>query len=223
MGDITWFISGNHFATSESGKKIEIRDYRYKEKAYSMEDGSLLMKNLVREDQGNYIASTLTSTSGKENFCALMYDLKVYEMLSDDHIEIEYEVSNNETCNMTVSCTVNRSDVNITWESLTGNGTNVTSNVVHVQDPDPEVIYTCTAWNPITSTSKSVTPWEYCKKGRQEKPGDYTVLNVMRVKLASCILIITGLILGHHIKTEVVEASGDTPDEGPTRVKSGLE
>ncbi|XP_066428574.1 SLAM family member 5-like [Eleutherodactylus coqui] len=207
LGDITWFVSGNHFATSESGRNIKIRDNRYKGKVYSMEDGSLLLKNVVRKDQGTYIASTLRRTSGKEELCALIYDLRVYEMLSDDNIEIEYEVSSNETCNMTVSCSVKGSDVTITWESYKHNDINVTSNIIHIQDPDPKVVYTCTARNPISNASKSVTPWGQCKKGRRQKQEDYTVLNLIRLKLAGCILIITCFIFGHHMKTEVVASS----------------
>ncbi|XP_073495534.1 CD48 antigen-like isoform X2 [Phyllobates terribilis] len=209
VGDITWLISGNHFATTEPGKNIEIRDNRYKWKVYSLENGSLLLKNLASEDQGTYIASTLKGTSGKEKLCALIYDLRIYGMLLDDNIEIEHKVSKNETCIVTFRCVVRGSDVTITWGSSDGSYVNVTSNVVHVQNPDPEVIYTCTAWNPMTSTSKSVTPWEYCKKGRQQKSGDYTIVNIIRINLAGCILIIIGLILGHHIKTEVVAPSGD--------------
>ncbi|XP_044128544.1 SLAM family member 5-like [Bufo gargarizans] len=209
MGDITWFLSGNHFATSEPGKIIKIRDSRYKEKVDSTEDGSVLMKNLAKKDEGTYIASTLKSTSGIEELCALIYDLRVYEMLSDDNIEIDYEVSSNETCNVTFICTVRTSDVTITWESSTNNDVNVTSNVVHVQDPDLKVIYTCTAWNPISSVSKSVTPWEYCKIGRQQISEDYKDMNIIRLKLAGFLLIITCFILGHHIKTEVVVSSTD--------------
>ncbi|CAN2390105.1 hypothetical protein PRIEUP_LOCUS141 [Pristimantis euphronides] len=208
MGDITWFVSGNHFATSESGKNIKIRDNRYKEKVFSTEDGSLLMKNLVREDEGTYSASTMKSTSGREELCAQIYDLRVYEMLSDDNIEIEYDVSSNETCNVTFNCTVRGSDVTITWETTTGNDTSMTG-VVHVQDPDPQVIYTCIGWNPVTRASKSVTPWEYCKKGRHQKAEDYKVLNIIRLKLAVCILIITCFIFGHHMKTEMAASSGD--------------
>ncbi|XP_077143748.1 SLAM family member 5-like [Ranitomeya variabilis] len=209
VGDITWLISGNHFATTEPGKNIEIRDNRYKGKVYSMENGSLLVKNLVSEDQGTYIASTLKGSSGKEKLCALIYDLRVYGMLLDDNIEIEHEVSSNETCTVTFRCVVKRSDVTIVWESSDRSYVNVTGNVVDVRNPDPEVIYTCTAWNPTTNTSKSVTPWEYCKKGRQQKSGYYTIMNIIRINLAGCILIIIVMILGHHIKTEVVACSGD--------------
>ncbi|XP_075185867.1 T-lymphocyte surface antigen Ly-9-like [Anomaloglossus baeobatrachus] len=209
MGDITWFISGNHFATTERGKNIKIRDDRYNGKVYGMEDGSLLMKNLASKDLGTYVASTLKGTSGKEKLCALIYDLRVYGMLSDDAIKIEHEVLMNETCNVTFRCVVMGSDVTIMWENSDGNYINVTSNIIHVQNPDPDVIYTCTARNPMTNTSKSITPWEYCKKGRQQKSVDYTVLNMIRINLAGCLLIITALILGHHIKTEVVASSGD--------------
>ncbi|XP_056401425.1 T-lymphocyte surface antigen Ly-9-like isoform X2 [Hyla sarda] len=219
MGDITWFVSGNHFATSESGKNIKIRDNRYKGKVFSMEDGSLLMKNLARKDQGTYIGSTLKNMSGEAELCAMIYDVRVYGMLSKDYIEIEYEVSNNGTCSVTFSCTVRGSDVNITWESSKDNDINGSGNVVHVLNPDPEVIYTCAAWISGTRTSKSVTPWEYCKKGtdilysssleRQQKPEDYTAQNTIRIMLAACMLTIAGFIFIHHMKTEVVASVGN--------------
>ncbi|XP_069806480.1 SLAM family member 9-like [Dendropsophus ebraccatus] len=218
VGEITWLISGNHFATSQSGKSIKIRDNQYKGKVSSMEDGSLLMKNVVGKDQGTYIASTLKKTSGKAELCAMIYELRVYDTLSNDHIDINYKVFDNETCNVAVSCTVRGSDMTITWESSEGGDLNVTGNVVHIQDPDPHVIYTCAARNSITYTSKSVSPWEYCNsktmmyssiRGRQQKAEDYTALNIIRLKLAACILIIMGFIFGHHMRTEVVASSGD--------------
>ncbi|KAM3920495.1 CD48 antigen-like [Leptodactylus fuscus] len=209
VGDITWFTSGNHFATSESGKDLKIRDNRYQGKVYSMEDGSLLLRNLSEKDQGTYIASTLKSTSRKEELCALIYDLRVYEVIQEENIQIDYEVSRTETCNITLSCTGRGSDVTITWESSIGNDINVSSSVVQVQSPDPKAIYTCTVRNPVTSASKSVTPWEYCKEGKQWKLEDYTVLNIIRLKLSACVLIILFLIFCHHMITEVMESSED--------------
>ncbi|XP_071970145.1 CD48 antigen-like isoform X2 [Engystomops pustulosus] len=215
-GDITWFISGNHFATTKSGKAINIRDHRYQGKVYSMEDGSLLMNNVSREDQGTYRASTLRIIPGKVELCAVTYDLQVYESLSDDDIEIEYEVFSHEKCNVTFRCSARGSDVAITWERSTGIYRNVTNSVIYVQNPDPDVIYTCTAWNRATSASKSVTAWEHCRRERQQKPEDSRVfqrpedsrrLNIIRLKLSACVFIIMCFIFAHHMKTEMEKVS----------------
>lgn len=149
MGDIAWFISGNHFATTESGKNIKIRDNRYKGKAYSMEDGSLLMRNITKEDQGTYRGSTRKSTSGKHELCALIYDLRVYEASGG-------------------------------WKE---------------NKREKERLQ-----------SERTSPVSH---GREQKAEDYTALNIIRLSLAGCILIIMGLIFGHHMKTEVVTSSAD--------------
>ncbi|XP_075049570.1 SLAM family member 5-like isoform X2 [Mixophyes fleayi] len=161
MGDITWFISGNHFATTDPGGHINIRDNQYNGKLYGLAGGSLNITELDMVDQGIYTASTLRNTSTKEELCAQVYDLRIYRMLSEDDIHIEHNVTSMEPCSMTFTCTVNRSDVNVTWSSSVGSDINVTDYVLYVSAPDPKMIYTCTAQNHISTSSNSVTPWEY--------------------------------------------------------------
>ncbi|XP_072284547.1 SLAM family member 5-like isoform X2 [Pyxicephalus adspersus] len=192
MGDITWLSAGNHFATTGRGGFIKVRDKRYRGKVYAMADGSLNITKLVRADQGTYTASTLRNSTTKTQLCAQYYELRVYSELLLEDVYIEHVFVDNETCSMAITCKVNESDVTVTWSHSTLGDVALTANTLYVYDPDPEVTVTCSAQNPINAIYKSVTPWDYCKQGKNDfsterilspqsitgrKGVDYTILN----------------------------------------------
>lgn len=67
----------------------------------------------------------------------------------------------NSTCNVTLTCSVEKEEKNVTysWSPLGEEG-----NVLRVfQTPDnQELTYTCTAWNPVSNNSDSISAQQLC-------------------------------------------------------------
>ena len=67
----------------------------------------------------------------------------------------------NSTCNVTLTCSVEEEEKNVTysWSPLGEEG-----NVVRIfQTPDnQELTYTCTAWNPVSNSSDSILARQLC-------------------------------------------------------------
>uniref|UniRef100_A0A7N5P5E1 SLAM family member 5 n=1 Tax=Ailuropoda melanoleuca TaxID=9646 RepID=A0A7N5P5E1_AILME len=69
--------------------------------------------------------------------------------------------SRNSTCNVTLICSVEKEEENVTysWSPLGEEG-----NVIRIfQTPDSqELTYTCTAWNPVSNSSDSISAQQLC-------------------------------------------------------------
>ncbi|XP_068394412.1 SLAM family member 5 [Eschrichtius robustus] len=67
----------------------------------------------------------------------------------------------NSTCNVTLTCSVEKEEKNVTysWSPLGEEG-----NVLRIfQTPDnQELTYTCTAWNPVSNNSDSISAQQLC-------------------------------------------------------------
>ncbi|XP_073423282.1 cell adhesion molecule CEACAM3-like [Dendrobates tinctorius] len=155
--DITWLFGNNRIASTGPQKPINATR-TYSGKLVSDPDGSLIILNLQQEDNGMYSAS-IKLRNGEMR--TAQYQLQVYPKLSEEDIKIEHNVFTHELCHMTLNCTANSFDVIIFWNNSNLNGTH---NVMDVRDPGPETRYTCIVQNPISHSSKSVIPWEFCKK-----------------------------------------------------------
>lgn len=73
--------------------------------------------------------------------------------------------SRNSTCNVTLTCSVEKEEENVTysWSPLGEEG-----NVIRIfQTPDSqELTYTCTAWNPVSNSSDSISAKQLCAGNR---------------------------------------------------------
>lgn len=69
--------------------------------------------------------------------------------------------SMNGTCNVTLTCSVEKEEKNVTysWSHLGREG-----NVLQIfQTPDNQhLTYTCTAWNPVSNNSDSISAQQLC-------------------------------------------------------------
>ncbi|XP_069583557.1 SLAM family member 5-like isoform X2 [Ranitomeya imitator] len=157
INDITWLFGHNRIASTGPQKPLNATR-TYRGKLASDPDGSLIILNLQQEDNGIYSAS-IKLHNGEMH--TAQYQLQVYPKLSEEDIKIEHNVFTHEPCHMALNCTANSFDVILFWNN---SSLNVTHNAVDVRDPDPETRYTCIVQNPISHSSKSVIPWEFCKK-----------------------------------------------------------
>ncbi|XP_073495615.1 uncharacterized protein [Phyllobates terribilis] len=80
--DITWMTKRDKsiFAVTEPGKPVTIRSQFYNGRINVTANGSLILTNLTREDQGTYKGSVLRRTSGQ---CAQVYNLTLYGLTNE--------------------------------------------------------------------------------------------------------------------------------------------
>ncbi|XP_041429616.1 SLAM family member 5-like [Xenopus laevis] len=146
----------NTFAETKPNSSINIRGNQYKGRVSSTNDGSLIFTHLTKKVQGIYRAEVSKSD------CSHFYSLKVYKSLVAEDIQIHHNRS--ESCNVILSCTVNERDVTISWSH-----TDRTGPTLHVYNVSDAGVYTCTAHNPISSASKSLTLTHICYNGKHSQ------------------------------------------------------
>ncbi|KAM4861526.1 SLAM family member 5-like [Thomomys bottae] len=117
---------------------------------------NLVISGLRMEDTGDYKADI----SIEEDTITQHYHLQVYRRLGKPKITKSLITSMNNTCNVTLVCSVEKGQQNVTyrWSPL-GEG-----RVLRVfQTPtDKELTYTCTAWNPVSNNSDSISGQQLC-------------------------------------------------------------
>ncbi|KAM4013059.1 SLAM family member 5-like [Anomaloglossus baeobatrachus] len=199
--EVSWVTRAENYniARTYPNGKIHIRGDKYKGKLFGDSDGSLRIINLTRADQGLYKANLRL----REKQQCVEFVLKVYDKITADELRIIHLTSIHDNCTVNLTCTINRSDLMVTW-SRSDMDIIVNSSFVAVQNPNAKIIYTCTAGNPGTNASKSITPWTYCSKERTHRKirEDYTLANIGRLVLSGCILILASCMLTCHLKTE---------------------
>lgn len=118
----------------------------------------LVITDLRVEDAGTYKAdinteNTITTTK--------LYHLHIYRRLGKPKITQSLVTFSNNSCNVTLTCSVEKEEKNVTysWSPL-----GERSNVLQIfQSPeDQKLTYTCTARNPVSNSSDSVTAQQLC-------------------------------------------------------------
>ncbi|KAM5237518.1 SLAM family member 5 [Ctenodactylus gundi] len=126
---------------------------------------SLVLSNLRMEDAGDYKADinikadTTTKTSPRT--ITKHFHLGVYRRLGKPKITQSLMTSENSTCNVTLTCSVDEEEKNVTYTWSTQKSEN---NVLQVlQTPEnKDMIYTCTASNPVSNNSSSISAQQLC-------------------------------------------------------------
>ncbi|XP_013852321.1 SLAM family member 5 isoform X2 [Sus scrofa] len=155
---------------------------------------NLELRNLRMEDSGIYKADITVKSLEKVTTITKCYDLQVYRRLGKPKITRSLMTSMNGTCNVTLTCSVEKEEKNVTysWSHLGREG-----NVLQIfQTPDNQhLTYTCTAWNPVSNNSDSISAQQLCADiavGLQTRhPGLLSGLAVLSV----FIIIIPSVIL----------------------------
>ncbi|XP_047412083.1 LOW QUALITY PROTEIN: SLAM family member 5 [Sciurus carolinensis] len=131
-------------------ERIKVTDQNY----------NLVISDLRMEDAGVYQADINTETNTTYT-TTKRYHLQVYRRLGKPKITQSFMTSVNSTCNVTLTCSVEKEEKNVTysWSPLGEVG-----NVLQVfQTPqDQELTYTCIAWNPVSNSSDSISTQQLC-------------------------------------------------------------
>ncbi|XP_023972011.1 SLAM family member 5 isoform X3 [Physeter macrocephalus] len=147
---------------SGAAPTISITHQNYHERInVSSQNYNLELRNLRMEDSGIYKADINVKTSEMIATTTRCYSLQVYRRLGKPKITQSLMTSVNSTCNVTLTCSVEKEEKNVTysWSPLGEEG-----NVLRVfQTPDnQELTYTCTAWNPVSNNSDSISAQQLC-------------------------------------------------------------
>ncbi|XP_040086028.1 SLAM family member 5 isoform X1 [Oryx dammah] len=120
---------------------------------------NLELRNLKIEDSGIYKADINVETS--KTTTTRSYNLQVYRRLGKPKITQNFVTSVNSTCNVTLMCSMDKEEKNVTysWSPRGEEG-----NVLQIfQTPDnQEETYTCTARNPVSNNSDSISAQQLC-------------------------------------------------------------
>ncbi|XP_052056054.1 SLAM family member 5 isoform X4 [Apodemus sylvaticus] len=119
----------------------------------------LVIKDLRMEDAGTYKAYIIEEN--RENIITKIYHLHVYSRLEKPKIRQSWIPSLNNTCNVTLTCSVEKEEKNVKYSwSPSGEKSNVLQ--IFYSPMDQKLTYTCTAQNPVSNNSDSVTVQQPC-------------------------------------------------------------
>ncbi|XP_013004654.1 SLAM family member 5 isoform X2 [Cavia porcellus] len=177
----------------DSGKttKVFVTHNKYKGRIKVINESyNLVISDLNMKDTGKYKADITTTDT---NTITRSYYLHVYRRLGNPKITQSIMTSVNGTCNVTLICSVDKDEKNVTyrWSSATKEG-----NVLQIiQTPENEGLnYTCTAQNPVSNNSSSISSQQLCAdtaKDFNTRPRTELGIGL----LVTCLLVVLILLL----------------------------
>ncbi|XP_045403059.1 SLAM family member 5 isoform X2 [Lemur catta] len=201
---ITW-TSGTSVAfvtpgDSGTAPKVTVTHSNYDERIHVLgQNYNLVIKDLRMEDAGDYKADIRLSEMKSSHTITKCYNLQVYRRLGKPKITQSLMTSVNSTCNVTLTCSVDKEEKNVTysWSPLGKEG-----NVVQIfQIPeDHELTYMCTAWNPVSNNSESISAQRLCTDVTMGFRAHHTRLLTMLAGFFLIVLILSSVFLFHLCK-----------------------
>ncbi|XP_034794396.1 SLAM family member 5 isoform X1 [Pan paniscus] len=145
---------------SETAPVVTVTHRNYYERIHALGPNyNLVISDLRMEDAGDYKADI--NTQADPYTTTKRYNLQIYRRLGKPKITQSLMASVNSTCNVTLTCSVEKEEKNVTynWSPLGEEG-----NVLQIfQTPeDQELTYTCTAQNPVSNNSESISARQLC-------------------------------------------------------------
>ncbi|XP_069583606.1 SLAM family member 9-like isoform X1 [Ranitomeya imitator] len=192
---INWILlpKGDVIVTVKPGQSYDDKDVlpQYRGRVSSLFNGSLQISNLSPQDQRIYKADLRTNDD--KTFCEL-FNLTVYERLSETDIKINHSLIGNDSCSLSLLCTVDKRDVTVTWSQVHRGPINVIQGVLYVLPSDVNVTYICTARNPVSNISKTVIPGDYCKKDPKVPVKKSELPWILGSAFTACVIIVLFVI-----------------------------
>lgn len=202
IDNIIWFSQKN-LATVMPGKEgqrvvLMSVDPRYQGRVSIPESSySLCISNLTWEDSGLYQAQVNLKTS--QLLITKSYYLHVYRRLSKPHITVNSNISEEGTCNISLTCSTERAGRDVTYIWLSSQDSANTSHEGSVlstswRPGDKALSYTCRVSNPVSNISSSpISVGSFCADpGYPEKPSTFCFL----VKSLFLLLLLVILVVG---------------------------
>ncbi|XP_032508506.1 SLAM family member 6 isoform X3 [Phocoena sinus] len=160
---ITWLHDGKSAVFIEPNEALNrVTDPKRKNRLNVTESYSLHLSNLTMADSGHYRAQITTLTS----LLFTSYDLRIFRRLRNLQVVPHTKWSNNRTCEILLTCSVENPNDNILFRwQVSGNTLQSEANLTISWDPKSfnEETYTCIAENPVSNSSFSVSVQSLCK------------------------------------------------------------
>lgn len=168
----------------EGGHEVTVTQDIYKGRLeVTNQTYNLIIRNLRMEDAGTYKADI--NEENREKTITKIYHLQIYSRLAKPKITKRSILSLNNTCNVTLTCSVEEEEKNVMYSwSPSGEESNVLQ-IFH-SPMDQKLTYTCTASNPVSNNSDSVTVQQPCT----DSPSFHPYHGVLPVGLAALSLLI---------------------------------
>ncbi|KAK1150629.1 hypothetical protein AOXY_G33653 [Acipenser oxyrinchus oxyrinchus] len=172
-------------------KTQDVDYYKNEEKLeFDKKTFSLLIKNLENTDSGLYKAETVNDDG--ENIHVVTYKLRVQAAVSKPMINLTETSNANETCSVTLNCSVEYGDdVFIHWEETGVNNTKSITNgsfleYTPVPSAGDEESFTCYAENRVSKNSTTITK----NKLTCSQPGSVLMLPWVIISVGVFLLVI---------------------------------
>ncbi|XP_063483066.1 SLAM family member 5 isoform X2 [Symphalangus syndactylus] len=183
---------------SETAPIVTVTHRNYYERIHALGPNyNLVISDLRMEDAGDYKADINTQTDPYTT--TKLYNLQVYRRLGKPKITQSLMASVNSTCNVTLTCSVEKEEKNVTynWSPLGEEG-----NVLQIfQTPeDQELTYTCTAQNPVSNNSDSISAGQLCADIAMGFRTHHTGLLSVLAMFSLLVLILSSVFLFHLFK-----------------------
>ncbi|XP_023616491.1 SLAM family member 5 isoform X2 [Myotis lucifugus] len=180
--NINWVSSKTSVAVvvalSGAPPHVIVTHQNYKQRVnVSSQNYNLEISNLRMEDAAIYRADINTKNSEKETLTRT-YKLQVYRRLGKPKITHSLTTSWNSTCNVTLTCSMEKEEKNVKY-SWSPTGTEGSVLQVFQTPNNQELTYTCTAWNPVSNNSDSISAQQLCADAAS-KNTIYTYVNAPR-------------------------------------------
>ncbi|XP_032009866.1 SLAM family member 5 isoform X2 [Hylobates moloch] len=193
---------------SETAPIVTVTHRNYYERIHALGPNyNLVISDLRMEDAGDYKADINTQTDPYTT--TKLYNLQVYRRLGKPKITQSLMASVNSTCNVTLTCSVEKEEKNVTynWSPLGEEG-----NVLQIfQTPeDQELTYMCTAQNPVSNNSDSISARQLCADIAMGFRTHHTGLLSVLAMFFLLVLILSSVFLFHLFKRRQDAASKKT-------------
>ncbi|XP_021232358.1 SLAM family member 7-like isoform X6 [Numida meleagris] len=186
-GVLTWSFRGETILVIKLGASPELvySDKSFTSRVAFPNNGSTLtISQLRRSDAGTYLA--------KNNDVKVNFTLHVYRELPEPTVSCTGWNCSAERCFYTLRCAVDYpGDSSFFWsynERPESKGSELVVERLRLGDLDPP-LYTCTAWNPVSSRNTTVLPSALCAESTARIPAAGTSSSRLTV-------IVVGLMIG---------------------------
>ncbi|XP_026343106.1 SLAM family member 9 [Ursus arctos] len=141
---------------------IMLTNPRYEGRVSFLDPGySLHISNLSWEDSGPYQAQVNLRTAQISTM--QRYNLRVYRRLSEPHVTVCFEITQEGHCNISLTCSVEKAGLDVTyswisWEDGMDTVHESSALITSWRPGDNALSYTCRASNPVSSTASRPIP-----------------------------------------------------------------
>ncbi|KAM6217228.1 SLAM family member 9 [Rhynchocyon petersi] len=165
---------------------------------------SLQISNLSWDDAGPYQVQVNLRTS--QIFTTQHYNLRIYRRLSEPRVTVNFEISGDDACNISLTCSMEKAGMDVTYSWISWEDSIDTVHDSPILSTswrrgDNALSYTCRASNPISNvTSRLIRAGFFCADSgfpSQKSSSFFCLLAKGLLLLLLLVLLAVGLYVAH--------------------------